>query len=84
MAKKNKPFRAYFRVVVDKDIFEEAQEILKELNLSIGEVTGLLCNQIVLHRKLPFEIKAQERVKDERKKVIREIIYGRKFKNSND
>lgn len=58
MKKKYKPYRVNFRAVVDKATFDETQEILKILNLTIGEVIGMLCNQIVLHRKLPFEIKA--------------------------
>lgn len=58
MKKKYKPHRVNFRAVVDKSTFDETQEILKILNLTIGEVIGMLCNQIVLHRKLPFEIRA--------------------------
>lgn len=58
MKKKYKPHRVNFRAVVDEATFEEAQKILKILNLTIGEVIGMLCNQIALHRKLPFEIKA--------------------------
>ena len=70
MAKKNKPYRVHFRAVIDQDTFEEAQEILKILNLSIGEVIGMLCNQIVLHRKLPFEIKAKEADQEKPKDLL--------------
>lgn len=69
MVKKIKPYRAHFRAVVDKHTFEEAQEILGVLNLTIGQVIGMLCTQIVLHRKLPFEIK------DKRKDVDNGNLY---------
>ena len=66
MAKKQKPHRVSVRVVVDKETFEKAGDILEILNLSIGEVIGMLCNQIVLHKKLPFEMKVEDSCRNDR------------------
>lgn len=60
MARK-KEYRPYLRIGIDQDTFEKSQEILKTLKLTIGEVIGMLCNQIVLHRKIPFEMKAEDK-----------------------
>lgn len=61
MAKqKNQSFRASIRFYIDRDVFDETQDVLGELNLKLGDVITMLCTQIALHRKLPFEIKARE------------------------
>ncbi len=67
MEKKNKTHRVYFKFYVNKDVFEEAKEILETLNLTMGEAMCMLCNQIALHRKLPFEMKAKEKEGDRNK-----------------
>lgn len=60
MIKKNRPRKPFCRLYIDEAIFEEAERILRELNLELRDVVAMLCNQIVLHRKLPFEMKAKE------------------------
>lgn len=60
MTKKNKTKRPYIRIYADQEIFNEAQQILKSINLTINQVMAMLCDQIVIQRKIPFEIKAKE------------------------
>lgn len=57
---KRKEYKPYVRLVINKETFEETKTILESLNLTIGQVVSMLCNQIVLHRKIPFELKAKD------------------------
>jgi addiction module RelB/DinJ family antitoxin len=60
MKTKRKECKPSCRLSINEDVFNEAKLILEELNLKLGDVVGMLLTQIVLHRKIPFEVKAKE------------------------
>ncbi len=55
-----KQHKPSLRLSIDKETFEETKSILESINLTLGQVVSMMCNQIVLHRKVPFEIKAKD------------------------
>lgn len=62
---KRKECKPTIRLSIKKETFEETKKILESINLTIGQVIVMLCNQIVLHRKLPFELKAKESIQND-------------------
>jgi len=47
---------------VDPDIKNNAQVILKKLNISMSEAISMYLSQITLHKGIPFEIKIPNEV----------------------
>lgn len=47
----------YINVRIDPELKGEAEEILKQLGLTVSEAVTIFFRQVVLHRGLPFEMK---------------------------
>ena len=53
---------AIIQTRVDPKTKEDAQNILKKLNLSMSEAISIYLSQITLHKGIPFEIKIPNEV----------------------
>lgn len=59
---------------LDMSTKKEAQEIFKELGLSLGDAVNLFLTQVKLRRGIPFDI---EMPNEKTKKVFKEIDDGK-------
>jgi DNA-damage-inducible protein J len=64
------------KAVVDAELKEASDKILKELGMTTSEAIRIFLKQIDLHKKIPFEIK-MPKYNNETRKVIDEAIEGK-------
>jgi len=62
---------------IEKEYFEEAKEILRQLGLSYSEAVNIFTAMIVKHKGLPFEIKIPN---ETTQKAIKEARAGKNIK----
>ena len=48
---------AYVTARIDPHLKKEAEKILRAMGISVSEAVTIFFKQIVLHRKIPFDIK---------------------------
>lgn len=61
---------------VDKEIKEQAEEVLKRLGIPMSSAINIFLNQIILRQGLPFDVKISEPIYEEdlTKEEIIELI----------
>jgi len=64
---------------IEKEYFEEAKEILRQLGLSYSEAVNIFTAMIVKHKGLPFEVKIPNEITQ---KAIKEARAGKNIEET--
>ena len=62
---------------IDQDLKNESEELLKKLGLTMTSAMNIFLRQVVLQRKIPFEITLNEEPNEETKIAMRNVFEGK-------
>lgn len=53
------------RISVNTETFKKVEELLKTINMTPSQVIGMMFTQILLHKKIPFDINIKASSEDD-------------------